>query len=348
MNRLPVIGLSFLLTSPWLAEVSATQAPSRTIDLENIGYQHVPCSFPTRGQDAYDKRQVEFLDDKHLLIHFATPDSCGPARYRRGKPGIHSAVIDVFGKVIHTYDWQSGEDVTAGPDGKILIFRLTDVQVVDLNFQTVKTISWRQDGYPYVVVTPSRHGFAIVDRDHSSLFTGASFRETATASGAIAAAGDNGFVTVTGGDPDPLVLHVNGIKWETPKHSSFARFFDAGSVELFMLDPKFNLYRINQSGDEALVASLGWLAPGMRNSGFRFDLALPEANRVLLYSHGARIAFSDTSGIWTYFRTAMLDLRTGKTLFQWDGKIGDDVSLSPNGHIVAVRQNGRLALYEIP
>jgi len=348
MNRLLVIGLSFLLACPWVAAVSAAQAPLRTIDLKNVGYQHVPCGFPTRGQHGYEKRQIEFLDDKHLLIHFATSDSCDLARYKGARPGIHTAVIDVFGKVIHTYDWQTGEDVTAGPDGKIFIFRLTGVQVVDLNFQAVQTISWQQHGYSYVVVTPSRNGFAIVDRNRPALFTGTSYRETATATGAIAAVGDNGFVTVTGDDPDPLVLHVNGVKWQTPKHSRLAGFVDAGNDELFMLDTKFNLYRINQPGDEALVARLGWLAPGMWNSGFRFDLALPEANRVLLYSHGARIAFSDTSGVWTYFRTAVLDLKTGKTLFQWDGKIGDDISLSPDGHIVAVRQNGRLALYEVP
>jgi hypothetical protein len=345
MNWLLAIGLRFLVVCSWVAVASAAETPLRTIDLENVGYQHVPCGFHMRGQDAYAKRQIEFLDDEHLLIHFATPDSC---LYKRAKPGIHTAVIDVFGKVIHTYDWQTGEDVTAGPDGKILILRLTGVQVVGLDFQAVQTIPWQHQGYPHVVVTPSRNGFAIVDRDRSTLFKSTSYQAKATTTGSVAAVGDDGFVTVTAGDQDTLVLHVNGIKWMAPKHSRFAGFADAGNDELFMLDTKFNLYRINQPGNEELVARMGWLAPGIWNSGFRFDLALPEANRILLFSHGARIAFSDTSGVWTYFRTAVLDLKTGKTLFQWDGKIGDDVSLSPNGHIVAARQNGHLALYNIP
>jgi hypothetical protein len=86
----------------------------------------------------------------------------------------------------------------------------------------------------------------------------------------------------------------------------------------------------------------------MWNSGFRFDQALPDAGRALFFSHGARIAFTDASGIWFYFRTAVLDLRTNKLVFRHNGHIGDDVSLSLDGHLVAVREEDRLNLYSVP
>jgi hypothetical protein len=49
---------------------------SQTINLEQIGYQHVACEVNWRGEDDYPKRRIEFLDDKHLLVHFATSDVC--------------------------------------------------------------------------------------------------------------------------------------------------------------------------------------------------------------------------------------------------------------------------------
>ena len=41
-------------------------------------------------------------------------------------------------------------------------------------------------------------------------------------------------------------------------------------------------------------------------------------------------------------------LRTNKLVFRFNGHIGDDVSLSPDGHLVAVREEDRLNLYSVP
>jgi hypothetical protein len=347
MKWLASIWLPFFLASSWVATASAADAPLRTINLTEIGYQHTACGFRLRGEDSYNKPQIEFLSNKYLLFHFATPDSCDPAGYTRDKPGFHTAVMDLFGHVIHTYDWQNGEDVIAGPDGNALVVSRTGVRVVDLNFQTVQTISWQPKGAFYVVVTPSRNGFAIVDLDRAALFIGTPYKEMARTTSSVAAVGDHGFVTLTGGDSDASVVHVDGIEWVTPKHPRVRIFAAPGDGQLLALDNRLNLYRINQRGEETRVARLGWLTPGMWN-GIRSNLALPDANRVLFFSHGARIAFTDRSGIWRYFRTAVLDLKIGGAVFQWNDKIGDDVSLSPDGHLVAVREDGRLSLYNIP
>ena len=340
--------------------------PLRTINLEQIGFQHITCEVVWQGEDEYPKRRIEFLDDTHLLVHFATPDACsGPAipsekhALHSAVYGLHSAVIDLSGHLIHTYDWQPGDDVIAGPDGHVLIVRPDAVRVVDLDFQTIQTIPWQEGGFPgvphpsvqlfHILVTPSRNAFAIIDRNHASLFTGLPYKETASTTESAASVGDHGFVTWSGFNPGPAVLDVDGVQWTTPAHPALGRdLIVAGNDEVLGLDRKFNLYRIDKRGSESLIARLGSLAPGMWNSGFRFDQALPDASRVLFFSHGVRIAFTDSSGVWSYFRTAVLDLGTGKLVFQYDGHFGDDVSISPDGHLVAARHEARLTLYGVP
>lgn len=337
--------------------VGGTDQAPQTIKLEQIGYQHVACELSWRGEDDYPKRQVEFLDNKHLLVHFAAPEVCKPHPFQWEKY-LHSAVIDLSGHVVNTYDWQPGDDVIPGPDGNVLVVRSDGVRVVDRNFQSLQTISWQQQGFPgvphpesrlfRVLVTPSRHGFAIVDRNCATLFTGPPYEKTASTNDSVAAVRDNSFDTWSGFEPGPPVLHVDGVQWPTPAHPVLRSLFVTGDDKVLGLDYKYNLYRMDQRGGEELLVSLSSLAPGMWNSGFRFDQALPEARRVLFFSHGARIAFTDASGIWLYFRTAVLDLRTNKLVFRFNGHIGDDISLSPDGHLVAVLEKDRLDLYNVP
>jgi hypothetical protein len=336
-----------LSASSWAADKGL-----RTINLQQIGYQHVNCEVIWKGEDGYSKRRIEFLDDKHLLIHFATSEVCNESPYQREKH-FHSAVIDLSGSLVATYDWQPGEDVIAGPDGNVLLVRPEAVRVVDLNFQPMQTLSWQQQGNSNlrlyrVLLTPSRHGFAIVDRNYAALFTGPPYKETSSTNYSVAAVSDHGFLTFSGFDPGPPVLQVEGVEWPFPAHPTLGTLVVTGDSEVLGLDHKFNLYRLDQRGGEAMIVSLSSLAPGMWNSGFRFDQSLPGANRVLFFSHGARIAFTDSSGILVYFRTAVLDLRTKKLVFHYNGHLDDDVSLSPDGHLVAVREEERLSLYGLP
>jgi hypothetical protein len=93
------------------------------------------------------------------------------------------------------------------------------------------------------------------------------------------------------------LLYVDGVEWAAPARPILSALIVTGNSEVLGLDRKFSLYRLDQHGGESLVARLGSLAPGVWNSGFRFDQALPEASRVLFFSHGVRIAFTDSSGI---------------------------------------------------
>lgn len=353
MIRRSAICVRILLLCSLAVAAWAEEKPIRTFDLGQIGYQSNSCKVYWPGEDSYPKRRVEFVDNEHLLVHYATSEVCKDSPLQYPRQGLHSAVIDLSGRLLHTYDWQPSDGVIAGPDGHVLIMRPGFILVVDLNFQTLQSIPWHQEGFPStrlfrVLLTPSRHGFAIVDRDRAALYTGSPYEITATTTGHVAAVGDHGFVVLKGFDPGPPTLRVDGVDWTTPANPARRIFADTGNNEVLALDPKFNLYRIDQHGNEALIAHLGALAPGMWNSGFRFDLALPDAHRMLFLSHGARIAFTDTSGIWYYFRTAVLDLNTGKLVFQYNGHFGDDVSLSPDGHLVAVRVNTKLSFYNVP
>jgi len=349
--------LLLLVSSCTLSAWSETKS-LRTINLEQIGYQHVTCEVYWRGEDDYSKRLIEFLDDTHLLVHFATPEICTGPAIPTEKHGLRSTVIDLSGHAVHTYDWEPGEDVIAGPDGHVLIVRPDAVRVVDFNFQPIQTISYLQQGFPgvphpdarlfRVLVTPSRHGFAIVDRSYATLFTGLPYKETAKTTDSVAAVTDHGFVTLSRFDPGPPILHVDGVQWASPAHPRLGTFIVTDDSEVLGLDRKFNLYRFDQSGAESLVVRLGSLAPGMWNSGFRFAQALPDVNRVLFFSHGVRVAFTDSSGFWSYFRTAVLDLKTSELVVRYNGHFGDDVSISPDGHEVAERHEDRLTLYSLP
>ncbi len=186
----------------------------------------------------------------------------------------------------------------------MLVVRPDAVLVVDIDFQTIQTIPWQEDGFPgvrmfHVLITPSRHGFAIVDRNHSTLFTGLPYGERASTADSVAAVGDRGFVTWSGFNPGPAVLHVYGVEWATPVRPAITSMIVTGNGDVLGLDRKFSLYRIDQRGGESLIMHLGSLAPGMWNTGFRVDQALPDSNRMLIFSNGVRIAFTDSSGIWS-------------------------------------------------
>jgi hypothetical protein len=294
----------------WAVSARAADTPLLTIKLEQVGYQHVPCEVIWQGEDYYPNRRIEFLDGKHLLVHFVTSDVCNDNR-ATAKPTLaappfhenhfHSAVIDLSGHLIHSYDWQLGDDVIAGPDGNVLVVRADGVRIVDQTFKTIQTTPWQQQGIPAplrVLVTPSRHGFAIDDRKHAALFVGPPYKEAATTtSSVVAGISDSGFMTWSGFNPGPPVLHVNGVEWSAPIHPSLSGLLAIGENEVLGLDQKHTLYRFDQRGDEALVVKLGSLTPGMWNSGFRFEQTLPDAARVLFFSHGARIAFTDSSGL---------------------------------------------------
>ena len=333
--------------------------PLRTLNLEQLGYQHLTCEvYWWKGEDGYPKQLIEFLDNTHLVVHFATPDVCiGPAIPWQ-KRGLRSVVIDLSGHVVHTYDWEPGEDVIAGPDAHILIVRVGAVEVVDFDFQPIQTIPYQQQGFAgashpdvrlfRVVMTPSRHGFAIVDRGYAILLTGPVYEQKVSTTDSVAAVTDDGFVGFSGFNPGPPNLHVDGVQWVSPTHPQLSSFIVVGENKLLGLDHKFNLYRFDPHGTESLVARLGSLAPGMWNSGFHFAQALPETRRVLFASEGVRIAFTDSSGFWTYFRTALLDLKSNEIMFRYNGHFGGDVSISPDGHTVAARHEGRLTLYSVP
>lgn len=338
----------------------AADTPIRTLQLEKFGYQRLPCKVDWRGEDMWPKRQIEFLDDEHLLLHYAAIEACqaplfqGPVSLPGDtKHGLHSAVIDLTGHILHTYDWQPNDDVVAGPDGHVLIVDRDAVRVTDLSFRNLKTIqSHHKPGthgqlYP-VQVTPSRHGFAIIERNRAVLYTGSAYQETARTTEYVAAVSDHGFITVSGFDQGPPFLRVDEVRWPTPSDPSLTTFSDIGRGEILGLDRKFNLYRVDQRGHETLIVRLGSLAPGMWHTAFQLDVALPEAGRILLRSYGVRIALSDSFGFWSYLRTAVLDLPTGKLVFQRDCRFYDDVSLSPNGRLLAVREKDRLKLYSVP
>ena len=69
---------------------------------------------------------------------------------------------------------------------------------------------------------------------------------------------------------------------------------------------------------------------------------------MLFRSYGVRVALTEGFEFGSYLKTAVLGLTTGKLVLQRNCQFYDDVSLSPNGRLLAVGEKGRLSLYRVP
>jgi len=214
-----------------------------------------------------------------------------------------------------------------GPDGHVLVVAQMQSAWWIFDFQTIQTIPWQEDGFPgvphpsvqffHILVTPSRHGFAIIDRNHCVSLYGSTLQRDSEHNGIRCfCLVTGGFVTWSGFNPGPAVLHVDVSNGLLPRILNSERFDCCpATIEVLGLTRKFNLYRIDQRGSESLIARLGSLAPGVWNSGFRFDQARPGTNRVLFFSHGLTHRLYRLIGYLAVLQDAVSDWAQAKLCF---------------------------------
>ena len=129
-----IVGLMLLL-----ALTIAAQEPNNSqhvIDLKAIGYPQPPCDGMFQV-DYYGKNHVEFLDSERLLVSFpADTSGCDKKDGYGGRTArkFRTVVLDLFGRVLHSFDWDPEADVQPGPDGHILMLTGVDIRILDADF----------------------------------------------------------------------------------------------------------------------------------------------------------------------------------------------------------------------
>jgi hypothetical protein len=307
------------------------------IDLRPFGYPN--CDYLFQGQDAYAERHVEFLDSQHLIVKFplSQESTCKTAT----QTSFRSVVVDLSGRARDSKQWSrpAVTNVQAGPDGKILEIAPGRVTILDASFHALQTITLSERDFPNlasVKVSPSRHGFAVIDYGFSAYFEGPiPVHQSITQNTDKVIVGDGSLI------PFSRSIEVGSKHFEYPNAVWIALPADLNPV-CFTSD--FQLVRLTAGGGQALIANVRDLAPGW-NSGLRYLLTGSE--RILLDSHGVHFPLTDTSGIGYYRKVAVWDLRSQKEIFRRQFSINSDVAVSPDGDVLAVQEKWKITLYPI-
>jgi hypothetical protein len=329
MKSSSVLLLSIILSAALAAQ--GTGRKSKVIDLRTIGYPSYPCS--SMGYYLYHTRHIEFLDSERLLINFPVDTSgCKKSWEYRTIPDLkrRSVVIDTSANVLHSFDWKTGENMQAGPDGHILWTKGKEIRVLDSAFSLVQTVSpvFETPGQCIedpshasssmgITLAPSRHGFAVqfvspLCRDYSIVyFEGIEAKQTLSARKCNLPT-----VTDTGFDcsQDSYATTSEHLKQELPA----LKWIDAGWPS-------------------------GWGAP------IRSYSTSAAAHRTLFFRRGALITITDSDGgLFKYFRIVIVDMSSKREVFRKQYGYSTEVAISPDGRLLAILENTRLTLRLLP
>jgi len=313
----------------------AAQEPNsvqRAIDLRAIGYPQPPCDFMFQV-DSYGKNHVEFVDSERLLVSFpADTSNCDKKQGYTGRnpSQYRSVVMDLSGRVLHSLDWNLGDDVQAGPDGHILMVTEAEIRILGMDFSLLQTIPDIPRGrvHTSLALSPSRHGFA-------KKF----------------------------GYPDYRVIYFEGspaVKTEEADDCRLVTIVDGGFLcrnpeRLLEVIPHLSLNgaaapALHQGSDECWsdkIVRKRWLLPPRPAWSSREGSSVSASDRVMCFTTGTLFPISDTSGFGYFLRVAILDVLEKQVVFRKQYDIGSDVALSPDGHWFAVREQTRLTLHRL-
>jgi hypothetical protein len=340
---------------------SSAQQPSpepRIVDLESIGYPQDICKWPR-------EIQIEFLDSARLLVSFPLHSSpCNEPNPMSAEK--RAAVVAVSGTVLHTLDLQPGQLLRAGPNGHILSLTEKGLNVLDSDFSVIQMLPWPKEvesgrSAPWawtapgnILLTPSREGFVIegsYPNYRVTYFEGNPVKlTTANEPCPLAAVTDGGFACFEQGAKTRLVVHLANGDWSLGDSHLGNRELTAPPIpdRVLLLTSKFHFYEFQRGGGIKELADLHWLAPGLLTSGLRYEVTSSTAQRILVASWGCWFPLNDTTGIGYYERVAVLDYSSGEFIFRKQCSIGSDVTISPDGHLLAIREKNRLSLVTLP
>jgi hypothetical protein len=333
------------------------EAPeSRIVDLRNIGYPQGDCKFPNA--------ELEFLDSVRLLVsfplHSSSCNGTGQTQERR------AAVVNVSGEVLHTLNLQPGQLVRAGPNGRILLPTEKGLSILGADFSELQILPWPKEAdtgrIPFwtfaarnTYLTPSHEGFVIEGPYPNygvAYFSGDPIKLVTTTStcSALPAVTDGGFACLEQNPVNKLVVHLVNSVWDVEDSR-----FEKGEWtalptpdRLLLLTSKSKLYEFQRGGKATELADLRWLTPGLWNSATSYTATSGAAHRILVSSWGCWFPLNDTTGIGYYKRILVLDYLSGAIIYRKKLSIGSDVTISPNGRLLAIRKDNRLSLVALP
>lgn len=358
--RKQLLWSSLLLAGFAFGSSAQQRAPeSRIIDLKNIGYPQDICKW-AKGI------QIEFLDSVRLLVSFPLHSSpCNPpnplvTEERR------ASVVDVSGNILRSLDLQPGQLVRAGPNGHILLLTEKGLSLLEADFSGFQIVPWPKEadtgrvpfstwGGRNISLTPSRGGFAIEGRYPNSgvtYFEGNAVK-LVTAFGScsqLAAVTDGGFACFEQTPQSKLVVHLMNGGWDLEDSRFEKREWAAlpNPDRVLLLTSKFQLYDFQRGGSVKPLAELHWLAPGLYTPGSTYTVTSSAAHRILVSSWGCWFPLNDTTGIGYYERVVVVDYSSGAVIFRKQYSIGSDVTISPDGHLLAIREKNHLSVVALP
>lgn len=315
----------------------AAQKPNITehvIDLKAIGYPESPCDYMFQV-NSYAKTHVEFLDSERLLVSF--PAHTSACDEKHGYPlnqfprAFRSVVMDTTGKVLHSLEWNSEENVQAGPGGHILLLTGKDIRILDADFSFLQNIQGiRPLPIRAPAMDPSRRGFVLqygYPIYRVAYFEGNPARQTQEAEDCDrVVVVDGGFVCLDDSEPQGFAPHVS----KDPSQLTLRMIHSIATREATEIPDKH------------------WLLPGWPAWHSRFAMSpSASAQRVLYFSTGCLFPISDTNGFGYYFRVAVVDFEENRTIFRKQYDIGSDVAISPDGKWLAVREKTRLTIHKL-
>lgn len=346
-----------------LVSVSLAEQPNPSqvvVDLRGIGYPQEAC-------ENDGKAQIEFLDSAQLLVSFPlySPTCDGPTRLELQKR--RAAVIGASGKILHILDLEPGQVVRAGPEGHILFLTEKELRILDSDFAAIQTLLWPKEADPAQIphgtwtaatnieLAPSRQGFAIhgpYPKYGVVYFEGNPVKRTADTDSCSPdfVVTDGGFGCLESSTSTRLVVHIRNDDWhlEDPLFQKREWVALPAPNRVLLLTNKFELSRFIREGNAEKVADLRWLAPGLGYPRTGYALTSSVAHRILVSNSGSRLPLNDSSGVGYYHRIVVLDYSSGQIIFRKQYGLDSDLAISPDGHLLAVREKNRLSLAALP
>jgi hypothetical protein len=340
---------------------SSAQQPTSgqvVVDLKEIGYPQEACRYE-------GKAQIEFLDSVRLLVRFPLRSSPCDGQPQLQSQKWRAAVVDASGKTLHTLDLEPGQIVRAGPEGHILFLTEKELRILDSNFTSVQTLSWPKEVDPAQIphgawaattsieLAPSRQGFVIRGPHYGvAYFEGNPVKLAADVDSCSSdfVVTDGGFACLEPSTSAGLVVHLMNDDWHLEDTLFQKREWVAlpAPNRVLLLTNKFQLYRLTRLGNAEKVADLHWLAPRLGYPRTTYALTSSVAHRMLVSSRGVRFPLNDSSGIGYWNRVVVLDHSSGQILFRKQYTLDSDFAISPDGHLLAVREKNRLSVIELP
>jgi hypothetical protein len=277
-------------------------------------------------------------------------------------------VVDTDGKVLHTLDLQPDQFVRAGPNGHILLPTEKGLSILEADFSAIQMLPWPEEidtgRIPFwnwtgtnISLTPSRGGFVIEGPYPSygvAYFEGKPVKLVTTTGPCFPLAGvtDGGFACFEQSPKSKVVVHLMNGNWDLEDSHFGERAWEWVALpipdRLLLLTSKFQLYEFQRGGSVKELADLHWLAPGLWNSGSTYTITSSSSHRILVSSWGCWFPLTDTTGIGLYERIAVVDYSSGGVIFKKQYSIGSDITISPDGHLLAIREKNRLSVVALP